>query len=113
MGATLHGKALLAFGFDLASLRQGMEYREFDGFYLGFTRAREVLNTLVLTASLSIGAYSAMATVSPRYQGFNALGCDSMEGKYLPGTHRCLGNGWLQEYSHSSHPYPRHRSGLR
>ena len=50
--ATLHGKALLAFGFDLASLRQGMELPGVRWFLSGFTRAREALGTLVLTASL-------------------------------------------------------------
>ena len=43
----------------------------------------------------------------------NALGCDNMEWKYLPGTHRRLGNGWLHKYPHSSHLYPRHGSGLK
>ena len=52
--ATLHGKALLAFGFDLASLRQGMELPGVRWFLSGFTRAREALGTLVLTASLSM-----------------------------------------------------------
>ena len=28
----------------------------------------------------------------------NALGYDNMEWKYLPGTHRRLGNGWLHKY---------------
>ena len=56
--------------------------------------------------------YSAAATVGRRYLWINALGYDSKEWKYSPGNHRRLGNGWLQEaYSHSSHPYPRHRSG--
>ena len=89
-------------------------YLEFDGFLSGFTRAREALGTLVLIASLSMERYSAAATVGRRYLWINALGCDSKEWKYSPGNHRCLGNGWLQEaYSHSSHPYPRHRSGPR
>ena len=114
IGATLHGKALLAFGFDLASLRQGMELPGVRWFLSGFTRAREALGTLVLIASLSMERYSAAATVGRRYLWINALGCDSKEWKYSPGNHRRLGNGWLQEaYSHSSHPYPRHRSGLR
>ena len=43
----------------------------------------------------------------------NALGYDNMEWKYLPGTHRRLGNGWLHKYPHSSHLYPRHGSGLK
>ena len=68
--ATLHGKALLAFGFDLASLRQGMELPGVRWFLSGFTRAREALGTMVLTASLSMGVqcYGHRGPTLPRNQ---------------------------------------------
>ena len=70
IGATLHGKALLAFGFDLASLRRSMELPGARWFLSGFTLAREALGTLVLNVSLPLGACSeTMATVGRRFHG--------------------------------------------
>ena len=41
------------FRFRLRVTPTGQEYRELDGFDLGFTRAREALDTRVFAASLS------------------------------------------------------------
>ena len=54
IGATLHGKALLAFGFDLASLRRGMELLGARWFLSGSTLASEALGTMVLNVSLPL-----------------------------------------------------------
>ena len=69
IGATLHGKALFAFGFDLASLRRSMELPGARWFLSGSTLARETLGTLVLNVSLPLGACSAVAAVGRRFHG--------------------------------------------
>ena len=85
IGATLHGKALLAFGFDLASLRRSMELPGARWFLSGFypsARGPRHVGAECLASPGSVQLWPPWADASMG----NALGYDKMEWKYLPGT---------------------------
>ena len=72
----LHGKALLAAGVDLESLRIGMELPGVRDVLSEVSQACEAMGVLVLNASLSVGRGCAAATLGRRKLWIDGLGYD-------------------------------------
>ena len=72
----LHGKALVAAGVDLESLRAGMELPGVRDVLSEVSQACEAMGALVLNASLSVGRGCAAATLGRRQLWMDGLGYD-------------------------------------